>query len=108
MLTIDIQDKIKEINSRPWFPVEVARVNDQIVRLALMEGEYHWHEHKNEDELFYVVKGTLTIQIKDSANIKLTAGQIAVVPKGIQHCPKAEKGTYVLMFEPLKLESKGS
>ncbi len=104
---IDLQDKIKEINGRPWTPVEIAKVNDQIVRLALMEGEYHWHEHSNEDELFYVVQGNLTIQIKDSPDIILASGQIAVVPRGVQHCPKATKGTYVLMFEPAKLESKG-
>lgn len=107
-MKIDLESKIKEINGRAWFPVEVAKVNDQVVRLALMEGEYHWHEHKNEDELFYVIKGNLTIQIKGSTDIKLATGELAVVPRGVQHCPKAEKDTYVLMFEPDKLQSKGN
>lgn len=108
MNKIDLQAKIREINGRPWFPVEVVRVNDQVVRLALMEGEYHWHEHENEDELFYVIQGGLTIQLRNSENIDLVKGQMAVVPRGVEHCPKAENNTYVLMFEPAKLESKGN
>jgi len=104
---INLEDKIKEIGGKPWSPVEVARINDQVVRMALLEGEYHWHKHKNEDELFYVIKGEIVIQLKDEPNIILNEGQMAVVPKGVEHCPKSLEASYVLMFEPFALKSKG-
>jgi len=104
---INLEDKIKEIGGKPWSPVEVARINDQVVRMALLEGEYHWHKHKNEDELFYVIKGKIVIQLKDQPNITLSEGQMAVVPKGVEHCPKSLGPSYVLMFEPSVLKSKG-
>jgi len=104
---IDLEDKIKEIGGKPWSPVEVARVNDQVVRMALLEGEYHWHKHTSEDELFYVIRGEIVIQLKDQPNITLSEGQIAVVPKGIEHCPKSLEPSYVLMFEPSTLKPKG-
>lgn len=104
---IKLEDKIKEIGGKSWSPVEVARINDQVVRMALLEGEYHWHKHKNEDELFYVIKGEIIIQLKDEPNITLNEGQMAVVPKGVEHCPKSLQPSYVLMFEPFVLKSKG-
>ncbi|HID72353.1 TPA: hypothetical protein EYP38_00295 [Candidatus Micrarchaeota archaeon] len=65
-LTIIPVVKLEEkIAGRPWHPVEVARVNDPVVRMALCRGEYHWHSHSGEDELFYVLKGNLTIQMKE-------------------------------------------
>ena len=107
MKITSLDDKIKEIAGRPWHPVEVARTNDQAVRLALFKGEYNWHKHDNEDELFYVVKGEITIQMKPTRkNIILKKGQIAVVPKGTEHRPKSD-GAYVLMFESASLRSKG-
>lgn len=105
---ITIKDKIKEINSRPYYPIDVVRVNDQIVRMALVRGEYHWHKHANEDELFYVIKGRMTIQMKaPHLNITLTEGQMAVIPKGVEHCSTSDEDTYILMFEPHALQSKG-
>jgi len=104
---ISLKDKIKEINGRPWYPVEVARVNDQVIRIALYNGEYHWHKHDNEDELFYVLQGQITIQMKDYPDLILNEGEIAVVPEGVEHCPKSDVESYVLMFEPYELKSKG-
>ena len=104
---IKLEDKIKEIGGKPWSPVEVARINDQVIRMALLEGEYHWHKHTDEDELFYVIKGKIVIQLKDESNITLSEGQMAVVPKGVEHCPKSLEPSYVLMFEPFVLKSKG-
>ena len=103
-----LEDKIKEIQGKAWCPVEVSRVNDQVVRLAFMKGEYHWHEHKNEDELFYVVEGNLVIQVENESDVNLNKGEFAVIPKGKKHCPKSPKGAYVLMFEPSSLKSKGN
>lgn len=103
---INLENKIKEID-KPWSPIEVARVNDYVIRMALFEGEYDWHKHTNEDELFYVYKGSIVIQLKDLPDIILHEGEMAVVPKGLEHCPKALKASYVLMFEPAVLKSKG-
>jgi len=104
---INLKDKIKEINGRPWFPVEVARLNNQVVRMALYKGEYRWHKHDNEDEFFYVLQGRITIQMKNNPDLALNEGEIAVVPKGAEHCPKSDIESYVLMFEPYELKSKG-
>ena len=103
---INMIDKTHEI-STPWSPIDVIQVNDQVLRLALFDGEFHWHRHENEDELFYVVKGQILIQIKDQPDITLTEGEMALIPKNIEHCPKSGKPSYVLMFEPLALQSKG-
>lgn len=104
-----LQDKIEEIAGRPWLSVDVARVNDQVVRMALCKGEYHWHSHENEDEFFYVVQGELTIQMKPpNIDIILREGEMAVVPKGTEHCPKSSCDTYILMFEPFSLQSRGN
>jgi mannose-6-phosphate isomerase-like protein (cupin superfamily) len=106
---IIIQEKIKEINKRPWYPLEVARVNNQIIRIALFFGEFHWHNHANEDELFYVIEGELIIQMKKPySDLILKKGEMAVIPKGVEHCPKSNIETYVLMFEPINLESFGN
>lgn len=104
---INVEDKIKEIDGRPFHPVDVAKVNDQVVRMALFKGEYRWHTHTNEDEFFYVLKGKMTIKPKDHPNITLSEGQMAVVPRGIEHCPISSEDTYILMFKPAALQSKG-
>lgn len=103
---ICLQDKMKGIN-QPWSPIEVARVNDQVVRMSLVTGEYHWHKHTNEDELFYVYKGKIIIQLRDQEDIPLQEGEMAVIPKGVEHCPKSMEPSYVLVFEPQVLKSRG-
>ncbi len=104
--TIDLEDVIETID-RPWSPVDVARVNDQVVRMALFQGEYHWHRHKDEDELFYVYRGRIVIHMKGRPDVDLEAGQLAVVPKGLEHRPTSPDPSYVLMFEPCVLQSTG-
>ena len=104
--TIRLDDKSKEIE-QPWSPVEVARVNDQVVRMSLVKGEYHWHKHTSEDELFYVYKGHILIQLKEQNDIDLHEGEMVVIPKGVEHCPKSIEPSYVLVFEPYVLKSGG-
>ena len=104
---ISSKDKIKEIGGKAWSPVDVARVNEEVVRLSLLEGEFHWHKHTNEDELFYVVKGKIVIQLKDQPDITLGEGQMAVIPKGVEHCPKSPEPSYVLLFEPYAIKVRG-
>jgi len=97
---------MNEINA-PWSPVDIARVNDQVVRMALIEGAYHWHKHGNEDELFYVLRGAIVIQVQGQPDVQLRAGDMAVIPKGVEHRPTSEGPSYVLMFEPFALRSRG-
>ncbi len=104
---INLEKKIKEIEGKPWSPIDIARTNDQVVRMALLEGEFHWHKHTKEDELFYVVKGDINIQLKDQPNINLREGEMVVIPKGIEHCPKSSEPSYVLLFEPFVLKTIG-
>ena len=103
---INLKDKIKEID-RPWSDIEVARVNDQVVRMAMVRGEYHWHKHTGEDELFYVLKGSIVIRLKDQPDVTLHEGEMAVIPKGVEHCPKSPGASYILLFEPHVLKSRG-
>lgn len=103
---IDIYNKCGEIDE-PWSPIEVARVNDQVVRMALCHGEYHWHRHAEEDELFYVYKGTLVIEMREHTDITLHAGELAVIPKNVEHRPLSHEPTYVMLFEPYALKSRG-
>ena len=103
-----INGGISRIAGRPYTPIDLARINDQVVRMALIKGEYHWHHHENEDELFYVVSGKITIQMKPPhSDITLNEGEMAVIPKGIEHCPISDEESYVLMFEPASLQSTG-
>ena len=103
---IDVETKCEEI-CEPWSPIEVARVNDQVIRMALCLGEYHWHKHTDEDELFYVLKGKLVIRIMGRPDIELHAGEMAVIPKNVEHRPESSEPTYVVLFEPFALKSKG-
>ena len=108
MSKVNVKEKVQEITGRAWWPVEVMRVNDQVVRMVLCRGMYQWHKHMNEDELFYVLKGELIIQMKEPySDITLREGELAVVPRGAEHCPKSSVDTYVLMFEPYRLKSRG-
>lgn len=106
VMAIHLEERATEID-KLWSPVEVAQVNDQVVRLAKIQGEYHWHKHTNEDELFYVLKGSMVLQLKDQPDITLSQGEMAVVPKGLEHCPRSEGVSYILVFEPQVLVSSG-
>ena len=103
---INLDNKLKEIE-KPWSPIEVARINEYVIRMALFKGEYHCHKHTNEDELFCVYRRSIVIQLRDFPDIVLHEGEMAIVPRGVEHCPKALEPSYVLMFEPALLKSKG-
>lgn len=82
-----------------WTPKIIAESNGQLVKIAKGSGELVWHKHENEDELFIVFKGQLTLQLR-SGNVVLNTGEMYVVPKGVEHCPKAEPDTHFMMIEP--------
>ena len=104
---IDLKNEMGKISGKHCSPNDITLVNDQVVRLSYIDGEFHWHKHKNQDELFFVLKGKLNIQLKEQSDITLSEGQIAVIPKGVEHCPKSIQPTYVLLFEPNVLKTRG-
>jgi len=85
-------------NTHPWYNQTLCRVNDSVVRLGVVQGEYHWHKHDTEDEFFYVVSGNLLIDLEDRT-VDLQPGQAVVVPKGTRHRPRAPGQTVMLMVE---------
>jgi mannose-6-phosphate isomerase-like protein (cupin superfamily) len=92
----DIADVIKT-NTDKWFNQTLVNVNDSVVRLGLLEGEFHFHKHDAEDEMFYVVEGTLLLDVGDETH-ELSPGQGYVVPKGVVHRTRAPKKVVVLMM----------
>lgn len=89
-----------------WNPRIIAELNGQYVKLAKIKGEFVWHQHKNEDELFLVVKGSFTMQYRDR-DVILSEGECIVVPKGIEHRPVAENECEILLFEPISTLNTG-
>jgi mannose-6-phosphate isomerase-like protein (cupin superfamily) len=83
-----------------WSPKIVGELNGQHVKLAKLKGEFVWHTHEAEDELFYVISGELIIQFRDK-NITLLPGEFIIVPKGVEHKPVALEEVSVLLFEPV-------
>jgi mannose-6-phosphate isomerase-like protein (cupin superfamily) len=81
-----------------WFNQTLCKVNDSVVRVGIIEGEYHWHKHDNDDEFFYVVEGKLLIDFEDRT-VELSPRQGFVVPKGIVHRTRAPQRTVILMVE---------
>jgi mannose-6-phosphate isomerase-like protein (cupin superfamily) len=84
--------------NQPWFNQTLCQVNDCVVRLGIVEGNFHWHKHDNEDEFFYVVEGKWIIELEDRT-VELLPGQGYTVPKGVMHNPRAPVRTVLLMFE---------
>lgn len=103
---VNIKEKFN-LFAEEWTPKVIAEANGQLVKLAKGSGELVWHQHDNEDELFIVFKGKLTLQLRDK-NIELSAGDIYVVPKGVAHCPIAAPDTHFLMIEPASTAHTGS
>lgn len=89
-----------------WVPKVVAALNGQYVKVAKFEGEYVWHRHENEDELFWVIRGKITIRLRDR-DVELTPGELFVVPRGVEHKPVAEGVADVVMFEPASTTNTG-
>ena len=92
--------------SQPWQPKIVAALNGQYVKLARLRGEFIWHHHAVEDELFFVVQGQLTIEFRDGA-VALGPGELIVVPAGVEHRPMAEEEALVLLLEPQSTRNTG-
>jgi mannose-6-phosphate isomerase-like protein (cupin superfamily) len=90
-----------------WSPRLVGELNGQHVRLAKLRGEFIWHHHEHEDEMFLVVKGNLRIRFRDG-EVRLSEGEFAIVPRGVEHLPVAEPEAHVLLFEPASTLNTGN
>lgn len=97
MEAIDIAEKFAEF-SEQWQPKTIAQMNDVHVKLARIQGEFVWHSHPETDEIFYVMDGAMVIQLRD-ADIELEAGQMFVVPRGVEHNPYAEDECQIMLIE---------
>ncbi|HLQ69105.1 MAG TPA: cupin domain-containing protein [Gemmatimonadales bacterium] len=90
-----------------WIPKIVGEVNDSLVKLTKLQGEFVWHHHDREDELFLVVKGRLRLKLKDK-ELVLGPGEFAIIPHGVEHLPIADEETHVLLFEPKSTLNTGN
>ena len=97
---VDLQALV-DATTHPWYNQTLCKVNDSVVRLGVIQGEYHWHKHDDEDEFFYVVDGQLLIDLEASGprTVTLTPRQGFVVPKGVVHRTRAPERTVILMVE---------
>lgn len=103
---ISISEKFSLFQER-WAPKIIAELNGQQVKLARLEGEFEWHHHEAEDELFLVIDGTLRILLKDG-EITLGPGELCVIPRGVEHKPVADREVQALLFEPVATLNTGN
>ena len=106
MQKIKVTEKFSLFDEQ-WTPKIIAETNGQFVKLVKGSGELVWHSHENEDELFLVFKGQLTIKLRDR-DVVLSPCEMYVVPKGVEHCPLAEPDTHFMMIEPASTEHTGN
>ncbi len=93
--------------SEHWNPKVVGELNGQVVKLVKFKGEFVWHHHDHEDELFYVVKGSFDMQMKDKT-ITINEGEFIVMPRGVEHRPVAKEEVEVMLFEPAATVNTGN
>ena len=98
MQIVNISQKFGLFNEY-WSPRIVGELNESHVKLVKLKGEFVWHQHENEDELFLVVKGRLLIKLRDR-DLWLNEGELTIIPKGVEHCPVAEEEVHVMLLEP--------
>ena len=106
MSVINVEEKFK-LFSDLWSPKKVGELNGQQILLAKLKGEFLFHTHENEDELFMVIKGSLDIELRDKT-VTLNEGEFYIVPKGVEHKPIAKEEVHLLLFEPLSIKHTGN
>jgi len=104
-MKINLKEKFNQFNDH-WSPKIVGELNGQEVKLAKLKGEFVWHDHKDEDEMFYIVKGELKIEFRDKI-VTLKEGEMIIVPKGVEHKPIAEEEVWIMLFEPANIKHTG-
>ncbi|MES2747040.1 MAG: cupin domain-containing protein [Bacteroidota bacterium] len=105
MEVINLSQKFN-LFSDHWSPKIVGELNGQEIKLAKVKGEFVWHNHENEDELFFVIKGKLKIEFTDKT-VEINEGEMLIVPKGVQHKPIADEEVLLMLFEPKDTKHTG-
>jgi len=105
MSVVDIAETLAQVTER-WSPKVVARLNDYEIKVVKLEGDFVWHSHTETDELFLVVSGTLTIQLRDG-DVTVGPGQLFVVPRGVEHCPRSDGEVHAVLIEPAGVVNTG-
>jgi len=103
---IDVNQIVEECKDK-WFNETLTKVNDSVVRIGIVEGEYHWHKHDDDDEFFYVLSGQLLIELENNKIIELNPNQGVTISKGVMHRPVAPQKTVMLMFETSAIQPTG-
>ena len=106
MNRIDIKENLSQFNDF-WNPRIVGELNGQEVKLVKFKGEFVWHHHENEDEMFLVIDGEFKMEFRDKV-VALKAGEFIIVPKGVEHKPVAEQEVSVMLFEPASTLNTGN
>jgi mannose-6-phosphate isomerase-like protein (cupin superfamily) len=102
---IDVPTIIAQCSEK-WFNQTLTQVNNSVVRIGIVQGEFHWHKHDDEDEFFFVLEGKLLIDLEDRT-VELNPQQGVTIPKGVQHRPRAPEKTVMLMVETNKIKPTG-
>jgi mannose-6-phosphate isomerase-like protein (cupin superfamily) len=103
---ISLSQKFQLFNEH-WSPRIVAELNESHIKLVKLQGEFVWHHHENEDELFYVVKGRLLMKLRDG-DVWIDEGEMIVIPKGVEHMPVAPEESLVMLIEPKSTLNTGN
>lgn len=98
MTKVNINQKLALFNEH-WSPKIIGELNGQHVKLVKFKGEFVWHKHDNEDEMFYVIKGSFTMQLRDG-DIKINENEFIIIPQGTEHRPVAKDEVSIMLFEP--------
>lgn len=106
MDVVNLEEKLSQF-AECWSPKIVGEVNDSYVKLVKLTGEFVWHHHDREDEMFLVLKGRLRMRFRDR-DVQLGPGEFVIVPRGVEHQPVAEAETHVLLFEPKSTLNTGN
>lgn len=106
MKIVDVKEKFG-LFDQYWSPKIVGELNGQYVKLAKLKGEFVWHKHENEDELFMVIKGELVIKLRNE-DVRLSEGQFYIIDRGVEHMPVASKECHVMLFEPSSALNTGN
>jgi mannose-6-phosphate isomerase-like protein (cupin superfamily) len=102
---INLAEKLTRFDDR-WNPRIIADLNDSHVKLVKVQGEFVWHRHAEEDELFLVLRGSLTIELRDGS-VTLAPGELVVIPKGVEHRPVAAEEVHLMLIEPKGIRHTG-
>lgn len=106
MEKVNLSEKLSLFEDQ-WSPKIVGEINDSYVKLVKLQGEFVWHHHDDEDEMFLVLKGSLLIRLRDG-EVRLREGEFVIIPRGVEHLPVAEEEAHVLLLEPKSTLNTGN